>query len=328
MINREKILQQAKRVLKIESEAVAGQVKHVGAEFFRCVTMINSVVESGSGRVVITGMGKSGIIARKLSAMFSSLGAPSLFVHPAEMSHGDLGMLTPSDILIVLSYSGESEELKKIIPSVKNMGTPIISMTGRKNSFITRFSDAIIDVSVKKEACPYDIVPTSSTTAMLAIGDALAIVIAGIRGFKKEDFARLHPGGLLGKKLNLKVRQLMHTGKDNPVIKQNLTVAHALDVMTKTKLGAVSVVDGRGVLAGYFTDGDLRRQLRKDRDILSRKISEVMTVRPKRIKPDDMADTAAGMIKKYNCDNLPVVDSNGRPVGIIDERDLIVAGIM
>jgi len=322
-----KILECAKKTLKIESDAVKQQIKHIDENFVKAVELINSTT-SQAGRIIVTGIGKSGLIGRKISATFASLGIPSVFVHSVELAHGDMGLITYNDLIIVLSFSGESEELKKILPHLKNIGSKIIAMTGRKNSFLAKFSDCVINVSVKKEACPYNLVPTASTTAMLSIGDALALSVGEKRGFRKEDFAKYHPGGMLGKKLLLKVQELMHTGKNNPVINQKKTVKEALKVMTKTKIGATSVIDDSGKLVGYFTDGDLRRKLQEDPKLLERKLSDVMTKNPKFIYPEQLASEASEMMKKYNCDNLPVLDKKHRPIGIIDERDLIAVGLI
>ncbi|OGS20876.1 MAG: hypothetical protein A2252_00575 [Elusimicrobia bacterium RIFOXYA2_FULL_39_19] len=325
-MNKESVIKFAKTIFEVESQAVKEQINSLNNDFFNSVLLINSV-SSKSGRVVVTGMGKSGLIGRKIAATFSSLGIPSIFVHPAEIVHGDMGMMTKIDLVIALSYSGESEEVKKILPYIKTMGLKIISITGRVNSFITKFADYVLYTPVKKEACPYNLVPTASTTAMLAMGDALALSAAKMRGFKKEDFAKFHPGGNLGSKLTLKVEKLMHTGKENPVIAENLKVKDALKVMTQTKLGAVSIVNAKGKLTGYFTDGDLRRNLQNDRNLLDRRISEVMTKNPKCITANKLAVDAVEIMNRYNCDNLPVIDKAGKPIGIIDERDLIVAGI-
>ncbi|MDI6756646.1 MAG: KpsF/GutQ family sugar-phosphate isomerase, partial [Endomicrobiia bacterium] len=228
------------------------------------------------------------------------------------------------------SYSGDSDELKKILQPIRGIGSKIIGMTGRHSSYLAKFSDCVLRVSVAKEACPYNMVPTASTTAMLAMGDALALAVAMDRGFKKDDFAKFHPGGNLGKRLNLKVADIMRRGRANPVIRRTASVRDALRAMTSSKLGAVSIADGRGRLIGYFTDGDLRRRLQKKGGevVLSARISDVMTSSPKTVLPSRSAYDAASMMKKHNCDNLPVVDSSGRPVGIIDERDLVASGLL
>jgi len=316
----------AKEVLQIESDAVKEQIKHIDNDFLGSVSLINEAINN-SGRVIILGMGKSGLIGRKISSTFASIGIPSNSIHPAEIVHGDLGMVTNSDILMALSYSGESEEFKKILPIIKSMNIKIISMTGRANSFITKFADYTLLTFVKKEACPHNLVPTASTTAMLAMGDALALSVSKLRGFKREDYAKFHPGGILGNKVTLRVEKIMRTGGENPVISQDASVEQGLVVMTKTKIGSLSIVDPKGKLAGYFTDGDLRRILPKDKNILSRKLKDVMTKNPKCIAPGKLALEAAEMMNKYNCDNLPVIGADGQPIGIIDERDLIIAGI-
>ncbi len=316
-----------RNTLIIESSAVKEQISHIDDNHIKSVIMIINIIKN-RGKIIIVGIGKSGFIARKISATFSSVGIPSVFVNLTELLHGDLGMISQNDLIFILSYSGESEELKGIATSLKAIGSKIIVMTGRPRSFLGRLADCVIMSSVKKEACPFNLVPTSSTTAMLAIGDAIALGVASINGFRKIDFARYHPGGNLGKKLTLKIKEIMHMGRNNPIIPERAKVKDALIVMTKTKLGAVSVVDERKKLVGYFTDGDLRRKLQIDDAILSKKIKEVMTKNPKTVTADILASDAAEILKKYNCDNLPVVDDKNRPIGIIDERDLISSGLM
>jgi len=319
-----KITDRARQVLTIEAGAVKEQLKHLDGSFIKAAELIDTC----RGKLIIMGVGKSGLIGRKLSATFSSLGISSVSVHPADLSHGDFGTLSHGDVVLILSYSGESEDLKRNFPTIRKMGLKTILMAGRQNSLLAKSCDVFLNVSVKREACPYNLAPTASTTAMLALGDALALGISHKRGFRKEDFAKYHPGGNLGRKLTLMVSELMHKGDNNPVIKQDATVKQALFVMTKKKLGATSVTDSRGKLVGYFTDGDLRRRLQEDRNLLSRKLSSVMTKKPKTLKTDTLAADAAEMLKKYNCDNFPVVDGKGKPVGMIDERDLIAAGMI
>lgn len=324
-----KIIAEARRVLLTEAAAVKEQTRHLGPGFLEAVKIIVACAEAG-GKLMVTGVGKSGLIARKISATFSSVGVPSVFANITELVHGDLGMISSRDTVLALSYSGDSDELKKVLPHVRGIGSAIIAMTGRRGSYLGKLSDCILTVAVAKEACPYNMVPTSSTTSMLAVGDALALAIAKVMGFKKDDFARFHPGGNLGKRLNLKVADLMRKGRGNPVIRDTASVSAALAAMTASKLGAVSVVDSRGRLIGYFTDGDLRRRLQKKNgaSALSSRISAVMTASPKTAMPAQSAYDAASMMKKHNCDNLPVVDSSGRPIGIIDERDLVTSGLI
>ncbi|MEW6041415.1 MAG: KpsF/GutQ family sugar-phosphate isomerase, partial [Elusimicrobiota bacterium] len=320
------IINFAKETLRIESGAVKYQLKHIDKNFAGAVKIIYNCSKGGK-RIFITGVGKSGLVGRKIAATLSSLGIAASFIHPTDMLHGDIGMLKGGDVVVVLSYSGESDELKKIYPAMKDLKLKSIAMTGSPNSTIARLSACTLDVSVAKEACCYNLVPTASTTAMLAVGDAVALAVAQMKGFKKDDFARHHPAGAIGKKLTLKVGDLMRSGQELPLVGEAISVKHSLLVMTEKKLGAVIVMNKKGKIAGYFTDGDLRRKLQKDPYLLNRKIKEVMTKNPRVISPDEMATDVAKMFKEYNFDNMPVVDLTGKPVGIIDERDLIASGI-
>ena len=314
----------AKEILLIEALAVKDQVKHINDSFFRAV----DAAAQCSGRVAVVGIGKSGLIGRKIAATMSSVGIPALFLHPSECLHGDLGMLMRDDIVLALSYTGESDEIKKVMPVFKNIGAKIIAITGKPGAKAWLLADVIINSHVDKEACSYNLAPTASTTAMLALGDALALCAAEKKGFRKEHFAKFHPGGGIGKKLTVSVRKIMRTGKDNPVISEHHTVNDALLIMTETRLGATSVVNRTGKLIGFFTDGDLRRKLQDDKKLLSKKISAVMTRSPLTITPDTMASEAAKILKKHNFDNIPVVNKNGKPAGILDERDLLAEGIV
>lgn len=318
-----RLIKTAKKVITIEAKQISLQTKHINEQFIKAVELISSL----KGKIVVLGIGKSGLIGRKIASTFSSLNIPSIFLHPIELLHGDLGLIRKEDVVLILSYSGETEEIKKVLPILKNFGIKIISFTGNRNSKLAKFSDIVITTKVQKEACPFNLVPTSSTTAMLVMGDALGISIATSRGFKKEDFARVHPSGSLGKQLTLKVKDIMRTGEELPKVLPDTKVKEALLVMTSTKLGATTVVNKKGKLIGYFTDGDLRRYSQKMDDILNLKIKEVMTKTPKYIKPDDLVIVAKELMKQYNCDNLPVVDSQHRVVGIIDERDILKEGI-
>lgn len=321
------ILKTALGVVKAESRAVAALSAAIDGSFLRAVKLINS----RPGKVVLLGIGKSGIIARKISATLSSTGTHSVYLHPVESLHGDLGMISASDTAIALSYSGETEETAKLIPILKAQGLPVIAMTNNPASRLGRGADIVLNLHVASEACPYNIVPTSSTTAMLALGDALAVSLMTINGFSKDRFARLHPGGNLGKLLNLKVSDLMRKGKDNPVVKETDTLEKALEVMTATRAGAVSVTGKNGRLSGYFTDGDLRRCFKKGSlsSGLTTGISSVMTRSPLTVAPGTMAMDAAKIISEKQIDNLPVTDARtGRPVGIIDERDLLREGLI
>ncbi|MEN3013779.1 MAG: KpsF/GutQ family sugar-phosphate isomerase [Endomicrobiia bacterium] len=317
------ILNTAKEVLKTESQQVFFQINHLDENFVKAVELLLSL----KGKLIVIGVGKSGLVGRKIASTFSSLGISSIFLHPVELLHGDLGVIRPEDVILVLSYSGETEEIKKVLSVIKNFDIKIISFTGKIKSKLARYSDVVINTKVQKEACPYNIVPTSSTTAMLAMGDALGITIAKMKGFKKEDFARFHPSGNLGKVLNLKVKEIMRKGKLIPKVSPDTIVKDALLVMTSKKLGATTVVDDKGVLIGYFTDGDLRRYFQKNIDIINCKIKDVMTRNPKVAYPEELLIEAKEKMRKFNCDNLPVVDKKNRVIGIIDERDILQEGI-
>ncbi|MBO4675626.1 MAG: KpsF/GutQ family sugar-phosphate isomerase [Elusimicrobiaceae bacterium] len=311
----------ARHVLDIETDALKLSHKSIDAQFLKAVEAIAAC----KGRVVVLGIGKSGIIGRKISATLASTGTPSFFVHPVEALHGDLGMITPGDIIVAISFSGQTEEINKILPSLERRKLTIISITGHQHSKLALMSDIAITVHIEREACPYNLAPTASTTATLAVGDALAVCLMEIKHFEKKDFATFHPGGSLGKLLTQSVKDLMRKGKNNPTVTAKETVQDALFVMTKTgAVGATSVVDKRGKLLGYFTDGDLRRILQKDgTNVLSKKITEVMTKNPYHLLDTLPAIEAAKMIHRTHVDNLPVLDKTGKVVGIIDEKDLI-----
>jgi len=321
--NEKKIVKLAKKVLITEAKQVLLQTKHINSQFVSAVeTILNC-----TGKIVVLGVGKSGLIGRKIAATFSSLNIPSVFLHPVELLHGDLGLIRKEDIVLILSYSGETEEIKRVLPILKNFGIKIIAFTKNKTSKLAKAADIVLITKVQKEACPYNIVPTSSTTAMLALGDALGITVAVLKGFKKEDFARVHPAGSLGKQLTLKVKDIMRVGKLVPKVSPETKIKDALLVMTSTKLGATTVVDKKGKLVGYFTDGDFRRWSQKIPDLLNHQIKDYMTKNPKVVSPNELVVNAKEMMKKYNCDNLPVVDKNYKVVGIIDERDILKEGI-
>lgn len=317
------ILSRGRRVVKAEAAAVAGLKRAVGKSFVAAVRLAAS-----APRVAVVGVGKSGLIGRKIAATLASTGTPSVFLHPVECLHGDMGMLSKGDVVLALSHSGETEETNKLLPYLRRQGFKIISFTGNVSSRLAKHSHIAIDLGVRSEACPYNIVPTSSTAAMLALGDALAITLMELKGFTSSNFASLHPGGSLGRLLNLSVRDIMRKGKDNPVIAAREPLSRALKIMTSTKLGAVSAVDARGRLTGFFTDGDLRRCLQSGGITLSAPLSSVMTRSPLRVAPEAPAMEAAGILTSRKIDNLPVVDSRGRPVGIIDERDLLKEGLL
>lgn len=308
----------------IEAEAVSRLAARLDGEFLKAARLIAAC----RGRIVVMGIGKSGLIGRKLAATLSSVGTPAFFVHPTEGMHGDLGMLSGKDLVLAVSYSGETEELRKILTFLQHRKLPLIAMTGRPQSALGRAADVVVDVAVEKEACPFNVTPTASTTAALAAGDALALLIMEMKGFGPQDFAKLHPGGSLGKRLTLRVQDLMHKGSENPLVGEEKKVQDALRVMTATRLGAASVVNKGRKLVGVFTDGDLRRKLQADPALLTRSLKAVMTRRPKTLPPDMLANEAAGLFRQFGLDNFPVVDKAGRPIGILDEKDVLNEGFL
>ena len=317
-------LKRAKEVFRIEAEAVASLANKLDHNFVKSVEAIYNC----KGRVVVSGMGKAGIIGQKISATLSSLGTPSIWLHSAEAIHGDLGRVTKDDIVIALSNSGETEETKGLIPIIKKIGAKIIAVTGNKNSGLAKFSDLVLDVSVKKEACSLGLAPTSSTTAMLAMGDALAVCLVEKKGFKEKDFALYHPGGALGRRLLLKVGDIMRKGKANPIVSQEAIVKDVLYAITGARAGAASAVNKSGKLTGIFTDGDLRRHLELDSNLSARKLKEVMTKNPITILPEKLAVEALRILEERKIDELPVVDKNRKPVGMLDVQDVLRAGLV
>ncbi len=317
------ILAVARRVIETEAEAVASLIPRLGEDFSRAVEILFNC----RGRIIVTGMGKTGLIGRKISATLASTGSPSLSLHPAEALHGDLGMVGREDVVLAVSQSGDSYEIKALLPFIKQMGIKLIALTGRPDSPLARYSDVVLDTAVDREACPHNLVPTASTTAALALGDALAVALLEKRGFEKADFARLHPGGAIGKRLLLKVSDLMRTGPANPLVDSGVSVKETLFRITAARAGAAGVIDGAGRLAGIFTDGDLRRAIEKDPGILDRAVGEAMTASPLTVAPDQLATEALRMLSERKIDELPVVDAEGKPVGMLDIQDLLNAGL-
>lgn len=281
------------------------------------------------GRVVVTGMGKPGFIAQKISATFASTGTPSLYLHPAEALHGDLGRLVPGDLVLALSNSGETDELLRLLPAIRRLGAPIVAMTSGARNSLADQADVVLEIGPVPEACPLGLAPTASTVALLAIGDALAMAVQHKRGFSPEQFASLHPGGTLGRQL-LRVRDVMRTGTRNPTVRWDLPLRDTAAVMTRTegRPGAASVVDAQGKLIGIFTDGDLRRLVQDGEMDFSRPVATVMGKSPRTVGPDDLATIAAEMMREIQVDQLPVVDPVGRPVGLLDVQDLLAARLL
>lgn len=314
-------LARAREVFDIEIAALKAVRQQLGDSFTRAVDCIVSAV-SARLKVVVVGIGKSGNIGQKIAATLTSTGSTAVVLHSVDALHGDLGIVNDGDVILALSYSGETEELANLLPALKRFSVTMISFTAAPRSILARFSDIVVTVKVPKEACPFNLAPTASTTAMLAMGDALAMAVLDARGFSKEKFAKHHPAGAIGRALLLKVGEIMRTGDRNPVAKQDATVKEALFAMTRAKAGSLSVVDQRGRLVGVFTDGDLRRHMAGDTQILSRLLREVMTPGPITIKDSALASDALSIFNERNIDDLIVVNSRHQPVGMIDLQDL------
>ncbi len=320
--------EQAKRVLKIEADAVAALVNRIDEQFEKAVEMVLKC----KGRVVVTGMGKSGLIGKKIAATLASTGTPALFLHPAEGIHGDLGMVTRGDTVIALSNSGETEEVALMLPSLKRLGIKIIALTGNPESTLAKNSDVVINIGVKEEACPLGLAPTASTTATLAMGDALAVVLLDQRGFKEEDFACFHPGGTLGKKLLLHVRDLMHTGDAVPIVSEETLIKDAIYEISSKKMGITAVLNASGKLVGVISDGDLRRWMEKTEksgeNLLTKKAADIMTRKPKVANKNSLAAEAVALMEKNSITCLIVSGHDARPEGVIHLHDLLKAGVV
>ncbi|HBG60343.1 MAG: hypothetical protein A2Y03_02115 [Omnitrophica WOR_2 bacterium GWF2_38_59] len=317
-------LKEAKEVIRIEAEAIKSLASRINSKFEKAVELISKC----KGRVIVAGMGKTGIIGRKIAATLSSTGTPSIWMHCAEAFHGDLGQVTRNDILIIISYSGETDETKKLLPLMRKIGSKIIAITGNPKSTLAKFSDIDLDVSVKKEGCPLELAPMASTTATLAMGDALAACLIVKKGFRREDFAFYHPGGSLGRMLLLKVEDIMRKGVRFATIEEDAPVKKVLLAITKARCGSACVLNKRGKFVGIFTDGDLRRQLETDNHLLDRKVKDVMTKNPTTISKDRLAQEALRLLQEKKIDELPVVDNKGKLVGLLDVQDLLKAGLV
>lgn len=320
------ILDAARRVLRIEADAVTALEQRLDVHFTKAVEMILAC----QGRVVVTGMGKSGLICQKVAATMASTGTPAIFLHPAEGVHGDLGILMKGDVVLAVSNSGETEEITRILPIIKRMGLPLIAMTGNPLSTLGRAGDVFLDISIKEEACPLQLAPTASTTVTLALGDALAVALLLQRGFQEEDFALYHPGGALGKRLLLRVEDLMHVGQDIPTVTENTLLKDALYEISSKKMGITGILDDSGHLVGVFTDGDLRRKIERGIEFLNRPISELMSLKPKRILSTNLAAKALQRMEEHQITSLFVFESEEdlKPIGIIHLHDLLKAGVI
>ncbi len=320
------VIEEAKRVLKIEAQSILDLVERIDEGFSQAVVILYHC----KGRVVLMGMGKSGLVGRKIASTFASTGTPAFFLHPAEGLNGDFGMLTKGDVVIAISYSGETRELLEVLPLVKRYGNRLIALTGNMKSTLARTGDICLNIQVREEACPLGLAPTASTTATLAIGDALAVALMVMRGFKEEDFALLHPGGTLGKSLLLKVEDLMHSGEALPKVFEKTLMKEAIFEITSKRLGVTGVCTEKGKLVGVITDGDLRRGLEKFSDLFHRAASEVMTKNPKWIERDELAAKAVQRMEEFSITSLFVFNRAGDnvPVGIIHLHDLLKAGVV
>jgi arabinose-5-phosphate isomerase len=323
--NNNAVLKRAREVLKIEGQGILSLVDQIDEGFAQAVELLYGC----QGKVVVTGLGKSGLIGRKIAATLSSTGTPALFLHAAEGIHGDLGMIMRGDVVLAVSNSGETEELLKLLSIIKRLEVRLIVMTGNPQSSLSRSGDVILNVSIKVEACPLGLSPTSSTTAALAMGDALAVVLLEKRGFREEDFALRHPGGTLGRKLFWKVEDLMHRGRDVPLVSEQAPIKNTVLQITSKGLGVTGVIDGKGKLVGIITDGDLRRGLERKKDIYKLKAKDLMTRNPKAIAGDALAAKAVAVMERHSITSLFILENSSRkPVGIIHLHDLLKAGIV
>jgi arabinose-5-phosphate isomerase len=317
-------LELARRVLAVEAEAVRALIARVDERFLAAI----SLVLERRGRVLVSGIGKSGHIARKIASTLSSTGTPAYFLHPAEASHGDLGMIQQEDVLIAISHSGESDELLRILPPIKRRGAKLIAITGRRDSSLAREADVHLDAGVAQEACPLNLAPTASTTAALALGDALAVALLDARGFSPDDFARSHPGGALGRRLLTHVADVMRSGPDVPAVGEVATLKQAVLEMTRGRMGMTAVLDAAGRVRGIFTDGDLRRALEKLSDFDSARISELMTLGPRVIRPEALAVEAVQVMEEHKVNQLLVVNPAGELIGALNMHDLFRAKVV
>ena len=316
-----KALDLAKQVLRIEGEAVLGLIEHIDYTFLEALKLVLNC----QGRIIVCGIGKSGHIGRKIASTLASTGTPAFFVHPAEASHGDLGMITSGDVVLAISNSGESNELLSIMPFIKRQGAKLIAMTGQPNSTLARDADTHLNASVEQEACPLNLAPTASTTAALALGDALAVALFDARGFKAEDFARSHPGGSLGRRLLTRVRDVMRSGETTPAIAPGASITEAIREISRGGIGMTAVISPEREVLGVFTDGDLRRAIVNHCDLQALTVADVMGRKPHQIGPDKLVAEAVEMMEKYRINQIPVVDENRQLIGALNMHDLFQA---
>ena len=323
-LDAQQLLARGQRVLETEIAAIAAVRERLRDTFVEACRLLHDC----KGRVVVSGMGKSGHIGNKVAATLASTGTPAFFLHPAEAGHGDIGMMTADDVFLALSNSGDTPELLTILPVIKRLGIPIVVMTGRPLSTLAKAADVVLDVSVPEEACPHNLAPTASTTATLAMGDAIAVAILEARGFTQEDFARSHPGGILGRRLLMRIEDVMRTGEQLPVVGPDTSLRDGLIEMSRKGLGMTAIVDESRKVLGIFTDGDLRRTLDRDPDLRAKRMSEVMTPNPKTIGPEMLAAEAVHLLETSRITQLLVVDGKGVLIGALNVHDLLRAGVM
>lgn len=323
LIKQDELIETGIEVFDIEANAVMELKKRLGDNFIKAIEILYAC----KGKVVVTGMGKSGLIGRKISATLCSTGTPAVFLHPAESTHGDSGIITKDDVVIAISNSGETGELLNLLPLIKRFGVPIVGMTGGLNSTLAEKSDVVLDISVEKEACPLNKAPTASTTATLAMGDAIAVCLLKKRGFSKEDFLMFHPSGALGKGVLYKVSELMLTGNRVPVISEKANFEDAVKFISDMKLGCTLAVDDNGIMTGILTDGDIRRTILNHKITNNLTVKDVMTKNPRTIKGEELAASALALMEKHSITSLAIVDANGYPVGLIHIHDLLKAKV-
>ena len=324
MDKQKKVLEIVQKVLTIESDAIADLAVKISQTVYQAVEMMLDC----SGKIVVTGMGKPGLIARKISATLNSTGTVAVFIHPAEAIHGDLGVISTQDVVVAISNSGETDEIMNLIPYLKRHAIKLISLTGNMKSTLAKHSDLVLDVSIKQEACPIGLAPTASTTASLAMGDALAMALMELKGFKQEDFAQHNPGGNLGRRLLLKVKDIMRTEKKHPIVICDEVLPEVLIRITQAHAGAATIIDDKGRLLGIFTDGDLRRHFQSGGKIEKLPIKDIMTNNPLNIHEDKLASEALEIMTNNKIDELIVVDVNFKPIGLLDVQDLIQSGLV
>ena len=322
----ENVIQQAKKVLNIEAEAIKALLDKIDERFVKAVDLLNKC----SGKVIVIGIGKSGIVSQKIASTFACTGTPAFFLHPAEGIHGDIGMLAKGDVVVAISNSGETQEIIQLLPVIKRWDITLIVMTGNPRSVLAQSGDVVLDTAVKEEACPLGLVPTASTTATLAMGDALALALLRKKGFMEDDFAMLHPGGTLGRKLLLHVEDFMHKGDEMPLIREDTLIKEGLLEMTSKRLGVTGVCDTKGSFVGVITDGDLRRALEKEGNVLNQHASTIMTRNPKTIAKDDLAAKALHRMEEFAITSLFILsdDDSRKPIGIIHMHDLLKVGVV